>query len=145
MNKMRKMAIDPGANGGIAWIDDDGIMRAQNMPDTPHDIKRAIVDVRPDYVYLEKVGAYMPGNSGPAAAKFARHCGVLEGILVGWDIPYEEVAPTVWQRQLGGFPKDKKERKHAIKEMMQKRNPHLDVTMKTADALGILTAVTRNG
>ena len=44
-------------------------------------------------------------------------------------------------KALGPFPKDKKERKNAIKEKMARLYPHLSVTLKTADALGILTFV----
>ena len=58
----------------------------------------------------------MPGNSGPAAATFARHCGHLEAILYVLGIPTEQVAPGVWQRSLGELPKDKPERKRAIRE-----------------------------
>ena len=81
----------------------------------------------------------MPVNSVPAAVKFARHCGHIEAALYALGMPTEQVAPTVWQKHLGALPKDKRERKRAIKEVMARRYPGLDVTLKTADALGILT------
>ena len=43
-----------------------------------------------------------------------------------------------WQAALGTWPKDKMQRKRAIKETMARRFPALNVTLKTADALGIL-------
>ena len=60
-------------------------------------------------------------------------------------IPFTEVAPGVWMKKLGTLPKDKAERKRAIREEMARRFPGLEVTLKTADALGILsTADQRN-
>jgi hypothetical protein len=41
-------------------------------------------------------------------------------------------------RALGALPADKTARKNAIKEQVARRFPHLDVTLKTADALGML-------
>lgn len=142
------IAIDPGASGGIAWMSCfDGRVEAVKMPEglseQGHFIRKiALSDgvsgcsVR---CVLEKVGSYMPGNSGPASCKFARHCGHLEAILYMRDIPVIEVTPHKWQKHLATFPKDKQERKRAIKEMMARRYPHLKVTLATADALGILT------
>jgi hypothetical protein len=95
--------------------------------------------------YMEQVGTYMPGNSGPSAAKFARHCGHLEAALYALGIPTVFVLPVKWQKAIGGFPADKAERKRAIKEAMARRYPHLTVTLKTADALGILTYAIQAG
>jgi len=39
---------------------------------------------------------------------------------------------------LGSLPADKTARKNAIKENVARRFPHLTVTLKTADALGML-------
>jgi hypothetical protein len=88
---------------------------------------------------VEKTGGYMPGNSGPAAATFARHCGRLEAALYCLGIPTEQVAPAKWMKALGTWPADKQDRKRAIRDEMQRRYPHLTVTLKTADALALLT------
>jgi len=137
------LAIDPGQSGGIAWMDDDGIVNCADMPPTPGDIidhlrmlKAADHQVT---AYLEKTGGYVPGNSGPAACKFARGCGLLEGAIMALSIPLIEVAPAVWMKSLGALPKDKRERKNAIKGLMQARYLHLKITLSTADALGLLT------
>ena len=136
------IAIDPGASGGIAWIDRDGNVQAEKMPDGMTAIcdrlRMLFYDVKNNRTVLEKVGTYVPGNSGPAAATFARHCGHLEAALYCLGYSVEQVAPTVWQRPLG-LPADKGERKRAIKEAMARRYPHLKVTLATADALAILT------
>jgi hypothetical protein len=137
------IGIDPGVSGGLAWIDTEGITHAEPMPDgmtAQADRLRALAAELPCLVaVIEKTGSYMPGNSGPAAATFARHCGHLEAILYVLEIPAEQVAPGVWQRALGELPKDKPERKRAIRELMARRFPALSITLKTADALGLLS------
>ena len=87
---------------------------------------------------IEKVGFHRPGNSAVSTAKFARHCGHLEAALYSAGIPFEKVAPSTWMKALGALPADKTARKNAIKEQVARRFPHLAVTLKTADALGIL-------
>ena len=138
-----RMTIDPGASGGIAYTDLDGITQAVPMPDgmtAQIDLLRGLAASLPGLTALvEKVGTYLPGNSGPAAATFARHCGHLEAALYCLGIPTEQVAPGVWQRGFGAWPKEKMDRKRAIRDAMARRYPHLRVTLKTADALGMLT------
>lgn len=137
------ISIDPGAGGGIAWTDRDGITHAEPMPEgmtAQADRLRALAaELAGAVAVLEKTGGYMPGNSGPAAVTFARHCGHLDAILYMAGLPTSTVAPGVWQRAIGELPKDKPERKRAIREAMARRFPALAVTLKTADALGILT------
>jgi len=142
---MNILAIDPGAGGGFAWNDVDDIVQAMAMPkgmtaqaDT---LRNIAVNNSGIECIIEKVGTYVPGNSGVAAATFARHCGNLEAILYCCGIPTKQIAPSVWMKKLGPFPKDKKERKNAIKEKMARLYPHLTVTLRTADALGILTYI----
>ena len=144
---MSILAIDPGASGGLAWLDNEGNIHAEPMPvgmtaqaDKIREIATSEFIPTIECV-IEKVGGYQPGNSGPAAAKFARHCGNLEAILYCYGVPTAQVSPQRWMKALGPFPKDKKERKNAIKEKMARLYPHLSVTLKTADALGILTFV----
>ena len=137
------LAIDPGSSGGIAWRDDDGVVNCADMPPTPGDILDQLrtlkVMGREIIAYMEKTGTYIPGNSGPAACKFARGCGFLEGAIMALSIPLIEVAPGVWMKTLGALPKDKRDRKNTIKALMQARYPHLKITLSTADALGLLT------
>ena len=139
----KRIAIDPGASGGLAYRDADGIVRAEPMPDgmtAQVDRLRALqAELGPLTAIMERVGGYMPGNSGPAAAKFAAHCGGLRYALYALGIAADrEVAPQTWQKWLGALPKDKAERKRAIRDAMQRAHPHLDVTLRTADALAML-------
>ena len=136
------LCIDPGASGGLALLNHESIIDAFPMPDGMTgqiDAIRHIAATNPGIMaVLEKVGFHRPGNSAVATAKFARHCGHLEAALYTWGIPYTEVSPAVWMRALGTLPKDKADRKRAIKEIVARRFPHLTITLKTSDALGML-------
>jgi len=147
------IAIDPGAGGAIAWRDCDGMVGFENMPATYTDLADRMRSLQLELLggrdgpvaVIEKVGTYMPGNSGPAAAKFARHCGHVEMACYCLGIPTTQISPQAWMKRLGALPKDKKARKNKIKEMMAAMYPHLRVTLKNADALGILTVTEASG
>jgi uncharacterized protein YbjT (DUF2867 family) len=141
---MKKLlAIDPGVSGGLAWVESDGVVRAERMPEgmtAVVDRLRELVTELPGLTaVIEKVGLWLPGDHPNSATKFARHCGHIEAALYALGIPFVDVAPSVWMRSLGVLPKDKAPRKKAIRESMARRFPHLRVTLDTADALGILT------
>jgi len=142
MNQKPIITIDPGQSGGIAWTDRDGQTYAEKMPDgmtAQADTLRSIVATLPGAeCVLEKVGTYVKGNAVGGACKFARHCGHMESILYMLGVPTRQVAPAVWQKAMGAMPKDKPERKRAIRELMARRFPSLTVTLATADALGIM-------
>jgi hypothetical protein len=143
------LAVDPGLSGGLAWMDMDGNVHAEGMPEgmtaVVDRIRELAAGSRFDCV-VEKVGLWMPGDHPNAATKFARHCGNVEAALYACGISTVEVAPGTWMKALGVLPKVKTARKRAIRELMARRYPHLAVTLKTADALGILTwAVARTG
>jgi hypothetical protein len=149
------IAIDPGSTGGIAYDDIDRDVVVIKMPDTYPEIfdaLKGIIDLHPtnDRCVIEDVGTYMPGNSGPAAVTFARHCGHLDVALYALGIKRELVRPMKWQKTLSlaeqpkkkGLDKKilarlKQERKNEIKEKMQARFPKLKVTLATADALAL--------
>lgn len=135
------LCIDPGASGGFAVRGAGGAISASPMPEgmtAQIDAIRHIAVTNPGLAaVIEKTGFHRPGNSAVATAKFSRHCGHLEAALYSFGVPFEEVAPSVWMRALGTLPKDKADRKRAIKEIVARRFPHLTITLKTSDALGI--------
>jgi len=139
----RLLAIDPGASGGLAYRDEDGVVRAMPMPDGMTAQVDALRDLAAEIPGLEAVveqtGTYHKGNAVGGACKFARHCGHIEAALYCLGVPiYRNPAPGVWQKGLGTWPADKPERKRAIREWAARRYPHLRVTLGTADALAIL-------
>jgi len=152
------VAVDPGQSGGIAWVSNDEV-NADKMSETLHDLSNffSIFERTHTFVWVENVGQYRPGNSGPAAAKFASHCGEIRGVLAALRIPFDKVTPAKWEHWLIGKPnypkitigiqgntrkqilaKRKTERKRKIKEKVQSLYPHLKITLATADALGML-------
>jgi hypothetical protein len=144
MNKV--ICIDPGIHGGIAWIEDDTV-KAAKMPDgmtEQADFIRSIVVANPGIkAILERTGTYKPGNSGVGAVTFARHCGNLEMCLYMLSVPTDQVAPSVWQKGIGTWSKDKKERKNQIKEWGARKYPHLKVTLDISDAVAMLAWATK--
>lgn len=135
------IAIDPGISGAIAFLDDDGRVGVDSMPPTLRDIAEHLISLGPSVAYLEDVGRHVQGNNAQASATFARHCGALEMALVCLRIPFQSIAPRKWQKAYT-LPKDKADKKRAIRDLMQRRYPDIKVTLVNADALAILTAAT---
>lgn len=141
------IAIDPGQSGAIAMRDSDGTISAVSMPETLGDMWDhffLIVTASEKHVYIEDVGYHVMGNNASASCKFARHVGHLEGLITARGFPWEAVRPQKWMKHFGTLPKDKKARKNRIKELVQRRYPHIKVTLANADALAILTWAIEN-
>jgi hypothetical protein len=136
----RILAIDPGQHGAMAYQNERGEVKTYSLDCSTRDICEILMHLPEVDVdaYIENVGGYRPGNSGPASVKFARSVGILEGALIALDFPLVRVAPQKWMKALGSLPKDKAERKRKIKALMQERFPKIKVTLGNADALGIL-------
>lgn len=140
------IGIDPGANGGIVWLDEDGtLLRCEKIPDTMADIFAHLLP-EPQWenvvCYLEDVGTGMPGQSSKATATFARHNGHLEMALYAHGIPTIKVTPAKWQKALGLSGKKGESKtchKNRIKAKMQQLYPQQEVTLAVADALAIAT------
>lgn len=164
------IAIDPGKSGGIAWKDEVNVY-AEKMPDTIKGIRDLLKKITEPYnplgvsddllycppcvCYLEKVNS-MPGQGVSSTWAFAENYGALKAILCCLNISLLTVSPKVWQRAIGATRpntgKDAtraqknaavREGKHRIKEIVEARFPHLKVTLRTADALGILIYATK--
>jgi Holliday junction resolvasome RuvABC endonuclease subunit len=135
------IGVDPGASGGVGIIrthhTDAVPAECHKMPETPRDIVNLLDDQLLGYhrafVYavLERVNA-MPKQGVSSTFKFGRSYGLLEGALAALEIPYELVAPTVWQKAMGCLSKGDK---NVTKARAQQMFPGLKVTHATADAL----------
>lgn len=147
---MRVIGIDPGAGGGVAWIDtgrEAHRAAAVAMPAGVGDLLsllRSLAGGGPVLCFLEDVGHGMPGQSSKATATFARHCGHVEMALVAAGVPVEKVSAARWQNHLRLRSRPGESRsshKGRIKGAMQQRWPALApvVTLATADALAIAT------
>lgn len=101
------IGIDPGKNGGVAWIEGAcGMPFAAKMPDTVHELSdylRTILETASDKTakcYIEKV-ASTPQMGVKSAFTFGNGLGQIEGVLAALQIPLEWVSPQKWQTALG--------------------------------------------
>lgn len=104
---MRILGIDPGYSGGLALINEDKMWLTAAMPvrkikatkreiDEP-ELVQLIKDMKPDHVFLEKVGA-MPRQGVASMFNFGTGWGIVRGILTALDIEYTLVRPQQWQK-----------------------------------------------
>ena len=156
---MNIIAIDPGKSGGLAvW--DGSRAHIFNCPETQKEILELVFNIYERFgpnlkAYIEKVHSWgkhpsrcpkcksiimMPQGS-KSIWTFAENYASWKMALLALEIPLEEISVSKWQRKLGTLPKDKQDRKREIKRRMQLAYPYLKITLKTADALAILSAV----
>lgn len=146
----RYIGIDPGKNGGIAIMREDGeVLCVEKMPPTPHDLLSFLEEFKNDCIcILERVGG-MPGNGGSAMFNFGKGYGHIQMALIALGIPCEEVTPNKWEKsfQLGSCGKySKTEWKNRLKSKAQQLFPKLGkkITLATCDALLICEYGRRN-
>jgi hypothetical protein len=147
---MNLIAIDPGWSGAIAVRLPNGLVDAYYSPDTIAEIASLIRHLRectePPYTaIIEKVHS-MPGNGVVSTWKFAQNTAAWKAALAYAQIPFTEIPPKKWMKQLPcGVSKDKKTRKNQIKAYAQQMFPQIKVTLKNADALAMLTTMSGFG
>jgi len=152
------LGIDPGASGGLAVIEvEEGSsvikVVAAPMPPTEADIWDWISQniswwlrggKNSCFAVIEKVGGYVGGAGQPGSAmfKFGQNYGSLRMALIASGIPFQEVTPQAWQKEVGMGGKKKGEEKGAWKNRIKAKAQQLfpvltagSVTLKTADAL----------
>jgi len=137
---MTTIGIDPGKNGGIAWIT-DGRACVEKMPDTLQDLWELVQDIQranviwpdkaPCRAYIEQV-ASSPQMGVKSAFSFGQGFGHLEMALTAAGIPFERVRPQVWQKSLGCMTGGDK---NITKRRAQELFPGHKITHATADAL----------
>lgn len=135
------IGIDPGANGGIAWIDYNGKACVEKMPDSLQDLWELICDItshpkssldgRSYKAYVEQVSS-SPQMGVVSAFSFGRGYGNLEMALTAAGIPFERVRPQVWQKALGCMTKGDK---NVSKCKAQELFPSIKATHWSSDAL----------
>lgn len=104
------VGIDPGKSGALSSI--GAVNKAIKMPLQGNDIDcRAIrdflIETKPDFVVIEKVGA-MPGQGVKSMFTFGQSYGTIIGIVDAMEIPYQLVTPQAWKKKvLAGTKKEK--------------------------------------
>lgn len=118
---MRAIAIDPGLSGAL-WFADHGHelhVDYLDMPTIPvlvagktkrridgHTIRDWLIEMGPvDMVILEQVGS-MPGEGSVSAFTFGEGFGLIQGLLIALDRPWQLVRPQKWTKDLN-LPRDK--------------------------------------
>lgn len=138
------LGIDPGASGGLALLLPDGGVCLEAMPATERDIwdwLRGLNEDQEVLAAIELVGGYVggEGNTGSSMFKFGMGFGGLRMALTAAEIPFELVAPRVWQKAAGLSPRKKGEAKGPwktrIKALAQRLCPGIGISLATADAL----------
>jgi hypothetical protein len=144
------LAIDPGLSGGVAvsWF---GKTDCWAMPETQGDLLERLREVKSVaglegdelVCVLEEVSGFA-GKAQPGSAmfRFGEHFGFIKGVIQALEIRLVLVRPQVWQKGFGlgtaASCASKTIWKNKLKAEAQRRFPHLNVTLKTADALLIL-------
>jgi crossover junction endodeoxyribonuclease RuvC len=144
------LAIDPGLSGGVA-VSRFGKTECWPMPETQGDLLALVRDIKTAAAVeagelvcvLEEVSGFA-GKAQPGSAmfRFGEHFGFVKGVVQTLEIRLVLVRPQVWQKGFGlgtaSACASKTEWKNKLKAEAQRRFPHLNVTLKTADALLIL-------
>ena len=134
------VGIDPGASGCIAMIHGDECVAWKFPRDRKQLIKIIKAIKRTNRVnkitcYIENVHAF-PTDARSRAFAFGKNFGVWLGMLTAFSLSYNKVTPSTWQSHFVSFPKEKKHRKNAIKDIAKERFPNTDkITLATADAI----------
>jgi len=138
------IGIDPGKNGGIAWIT-NGKPCVEKMPETVQDVWELIRDIihsgepadRLSKVrggmkaYIEQVHS-SPQMGVVSAFTFGNGFGHIEMALTAAGIPFERIRPAAWQKAMGCMTKGDK---NVSKRKAQELFPSMKVTHASADAL----------
>tara|TARA_Y100001973_G_C5209218_1_gene344297 strand:+ start:32581 stop:33024 length:444 start_codon:yes stop_codon:yes gene_type:complete len=130
------LGIDPGKNGGVAWLPADGKGKAEaaKMPGTETDVFQLLQTIGGSgdvFAVLEKVHS-SPQMGVRSAFTFGMNKGGLRMALAAAEIPYEEVSPLKWQTEMGCRTAGDK---NVSKQRAQSLFPYLKVTHAIADSL----------
>lgn len=129
------VGIDPGANGGIAVLDQDGgVLVAIKMPDTDRGILDALSQIAlpgASRAALEQVHT-MPKQGIVSAFTFGAGFGGLKMALAATGIPYDLITPLKWQTAMQCRTRGDK---NVSKARAQQLFPAVKITHAIADAL----------
>lgn len=135
---MMILGIDPGGSGAIFkryqtfdpspidWIKNDS-----TEADLANFILNAVLSGVPIHAFIERVHS-MPKQGVASSFKFGQSYGFLRGLLIGHRIPFEEVTPQKWQKEMGCLTKGDK---NVSKSRAQQLFPTVKITHANADAL----------
>ncbi len=99
------LGIDPGLDGGIAWLAEDGLHLAKTPViggkdydvQTMKDILRAL---GPRVFATIENQVSMPGQGLTSTLQTGKGFGIWLGLLAGLEVPFQVVQAAAWQRKL---------------------------------------------
>ena len=97
------IGVDPGKNGGLAWIKDSGKAEAERLNiETLASRLRVITGNGsiPSKCYVERVHS-MPKQGVASTFSFGTNYGFILGVLTAVGVNYELVQPSVWKKAMG--------------------------------------------
>lgn len=126
------IGIDPGANGGIAALCDNGLYAAWSLKDlTEDEIVNILKFHAKTHAMLEQ--PFFQPKFAFGISKLMRSFGFLQGVLAAHKIKREYVRPRDWQKALGCLTKGDK---NVTKALAQRLFPDAEnITHATADAI----------
>lgn len=94
------IGIDPGKSGAMAIMHSNGEVEVIPFDAMKYSLAMAHVHNEPNGVMccVEKVSA-MPGQGVVSMFNFGHNLGVIEGLLRGYNIPYQLVPPQTWKKE----------------------------------------------
>jgi hypothetical protein len=139
-------AIDPGVNGGLSVLNDNGEIELTPLPKTDEDIFDLLQNVREAGIKKlhieEKVlftGQKLPGSR---MIVYGDSCGFVRGIGIGLGFTVSIIRPQQWQSVLGlsSAGIDKSQWKAHLATTARAYFPNTKITLQTADAALIALA-----
>lgn len=111
--------IDPGLKGGISIISSSNVhnkvSQSWKMPETDKDLFSILhyLKTMKARVVIEKAQC-MPKMSTTAMFNYGVGYGKILGMLIALEIPYHEVRPTEWKKEVLAGVKDKRSKLESI-------------------------------
>ena len=140
------MGIDPGMNGGIAFIKPEmeaDYIKAIRCPKTAYEMARILevgmatngTSPKDVILFVEHVWSF-PGDGRVSAFRFGYNYGLWKGIAASCELEVYNVAPRRWQGSLD-IPNDLhgRDRKRWLKEHAESLYPNIKVTFNVSDAI----------
>lgn len=98
------LGIDPGLNGGLAFLNEEGItlVPMPTIAGKDYDIqaiKRYLVEFKPVLTVLEQQIS-MPGQGLSSTLQTGKGYGILLGLLAGMEMPHQVISAKTWQGKL---------------------------------------------
>lgn len=137
------VGIDPGKSGAICFLHNGGNdIVIYPMPEDIFQINELLKTVQ-TRVVIEEIRSFGPGLGATAMFNFGHHCGLIEGIMIAYNISYVKVPPKTWQKTYGmqKRPKESKTQwKKRLAERAKELFPKIRNTLKTDWADAVLIA-----